>query len=32
MTEMIPAWVDGRLEPVEKVAVHRAGLRHKARP
>lgn len=30
MTEMIPAWVDGRLQPVEKIAVHRAGLRHKA--
>ena len=30
MTEMIPAWVDGRLTPVEKMEVHRFGLRHKA--
>ena len=27
---MIPAWVDGHLMPVEKLAVHRLGLRHKA--
>lgn len=27
---MIPAWVAGRLQPVEKLAVHRQGLRHKA--
>lgn len=27
---MIPAWVDGRLQPVEKLAVHQRGLRHKA--
>ncbi len=27
---MIPAWVDGRLEPVEKLEVHRRGLRHMA--
>lgn len=27
---MIPAWVDGVLKPVEKLHVHRAGLRHKA--
>lgn len=27
---MIPAWVDGVLTPVEKLAVHRRGLRHKA--
>lgn len=27
---MIPAWVNGRLEPREKLAVHRAGLRHPA--
>ena len=27
---MIPAWVDGRLRPVEKLAAHRRGLRHKA--
>ncbi|MHA6346162.1 isopentenyl-diphosphate Delta-isomerase [Roseivivax sp. CAU 1761] len=26
----IPAWIDGRLQPVEKLAVHRRGLRHKA--
>jgi isopentenyl-diphosphate delta-isomerase len=30
MTDMIPAWVDGRLTPVEKLEVHRRGLRHKA--
>lgn len=28
--DMIPAWVDGRLTPVEKMEVHRKGLRHKA--
>jgi isopentenyl-diphosphate delta-isomerase len=28
--EMIPAWVAGRLTPVEKLSVHRQGLRHKA--
>ena len=28
--EMIPAWVDGRLTPVGKLAVHQLGLRHKA--
>jgi isopentenyl-diphosphate Delta-isomerase len=28
--ELIPAWVDGRLQPVGKMEVHRAGLRHKA--
>jgi isopentenyl-diphosphate Delta-isomerase len=28
--EMIPAWVDGRLQPVGKLAVHQRGLRHKA--
>jgi isopentenyl-diphosphate delta-isomerase len=27
---LIPAWVDGRLEAVEKLAVHERGLRHKA--
>lgn len=27
---LIPAWVDGRLTPVDKLAVHRRGLRHKA--
>lgn len=30
MEEMIPAWVDGQLTPVEKLAVHLQGLRHKA--
>lgn len=29
-TQMIPAWVDGKLVPVEKMRVHREGLRHKA--
>lgn len=27
---MIPAWVDGRLTPVEKLAAHQRGLRHLA--
>jgi isopentenyl-diphosphate delta-isomerase len=27
---MIPAWVDGHLMPVGKLAVHQRGLRHKA--
>jgi isopentenyl-diphosphate Delta-isomerase len=27
---MIPAWVDGSLQPVEKLSVHKRGLRHKA--
>lgn len=30
MTETIPAWVNGALTPVEKLEVHRRGLRHKA--
>ncbi|ETX29653.1 isopentenyl-diphosphate Delta-isomerase [Roseivivax isoporae] len=30
MTIEIPAWIDGRLVPVEKLAAHRRGLRHKA--
>lgn len=30
MADMIPAWVDGALTPVEKLEVHRKGLRHKA--
>lgn len=30
MTEMIPAWVDGSLTPVEKLEAHKQGLRHKA--
>jgi isopentenyl-diphosphate Delta-isomerase len=28
--ELIPAWVDGQLQPVGKMEVHRQGLRHKA--
>ncbi len=28
--ELIPTWVDGRLVPMGKMAVHRAGLKHKA--
>lgn len=28
--EMIPAWVDGVLTPVGKLAVHQHGLRHQA--
>ena len=30
MREMIPAWVEGTLTPVEKLEVHQRGLRHKA--
>jgi isopentenyl-diphosphate delta-isomerase len=30
MSRLIPAWVDGTLTPVDKMAVHRRGLRHKA--
>lgn len=30
MTDMIPAWVNGTLTPVEKLEVHQKGLRHKA--
>lgn len=30
MTILIPAWVNGRLQPVEKLAVHQRGLKHKA--
>ncbi|WP_298437906.1 isopentenyl-diphosphate Delta-isomerase [uncultured Jannaschia sp.] len=30
MTTLIPAWIDGTLTPVEKLEVHRRGLRHKA--
>lgn len=30
LAEMVPAWVDGRLQPVEKLAVHQRGLRHLA--
>lgn len=28
--EMIPAWVNGTLTPVEKLEVHQRGLKHKA--
>ncbi|WP_050528684.1 isopentenyl-diphosphate Delta-isomerase [Pseudorhodobacter aquimaris] len=28
--DLIPAWIDGVLEPVEKLSVHQRGLRHKA--
>ncbi|MDO6591412.1 isopentenyl-diphosphate delta-isomerase [Loktanella sp. D2R18] len=28
--QMIPAWVDGGLTPVEKLEVHQKGLKHKA--
>jgi isopentenyl-diphosphate delta-isomerase len=28
--DMIPAWVDGVLQPVQKLAAHQLGLRHKA--
>ena len=30
MEDMIPAWVNGRLTPVEKIEVHKLGYRHKA--
>ncbi|AMY71729.1 isopentenyl-diphosphate Delta-isomerase [Frigidibacter mobilis] len=30
MTDLIPAWLDGSLTPVDKLEVHRRGLRHKA--
>lgn len=30
MTIYIPAWQDGTLQPVEKLEVHKLGLRHKA--
>jgi isopentenyl-diphosphate delta-isomerase len=30
MTDMIPAWVNGTLTPVEKLEAHVKGLRHKA--
>ncbi|MBI1218014.1 MAG: isopentenyl-diphosphate Delta-isomerase [Rhodobacteraceae bacterium] len=30
MSDLIPAWVEGRLTPVDKMEVHRLGLRHKA--
>ena len=30
MTQLIPAWDNGRLTPVDKLEVHQRGLRHKA--
>ena len=30
MANKIPAWVDGTLTPVDKLDVHKLGLRHKA--
>ena len=30
MEIMIPAWIDGTLQPIEKLAAHQRGLRHKA--
>jgi isopentenyl-diphosphate Delta-isomerase len=30
LEEMIPAWVEGRLQPLGKLEVHQRGLRHKA--
>ncbi|MBK1635358.1 isopentenyl-diphosphate Delta-isomerase [Rhodovulum adriaticum] len=30
MGDMIPAWVNGELTPVEKLEAHQKGLRHKA--
>lgn len=30
MPDTIPAWIDGRLQPVDKLEVHRRGLRHPA--
>lgn len=30
LEEMIPAWVEGRLQPVGKLEAHQRGLRHKA--
>ena len=29
-TDMVPAWVNGVLTPVEKLEVHERGLKHKA--
>lgn len=28
--DLIPAWVDGQLQPVDKMEVHQSGLRHLA--
>ena len=30
MTELVPAWLNGILTPVDKLEVHRLGLRHMA--
>ena len=30
MNIMIPAWIDGTLQPVEKLEAHKRGLKHKA--
>ena len=30
MTEMVPAWLNGILTPLDKLEVHRRGLRHMA--
>ncbi|MFU8897674.1 MAG: isopentenyl-diphosphate Delta-isomerase [Roseinatronobacter sp.] len=30
MTSLIPAWEEGTLKPLDKLDVHRRGLRHKA--
>ncbi|EEW26227.1 isopentenyl-diphosphate Delta-isomerase [Rhodobacter ferrooxidans] len=30
MNDLIPAWVNGTLTPVDKLEVHRKGLRHQA--
>ena len=30
MHDMIPVWIDGKLQPFEKLKAHELGLRHKA--
>ncbi len=30
MTDLIPAWVDGTLQPYDKLKTHQLGLKHKA--
>ena len=30
MNQQIPVWIDGRLQPMDKIAVHAQGLRHPA--
>lgn len=30
MKQMIPAWIDGKLQPVEKLEAHKKGLKHQA--